>query len=158
MLFALFALLVLALSGTTRAQSQATIQACGNSIVLATYEDTVTYSTGDTGAFYNATYTYNPTYCNGIPIARIVLTDLISGSTYTCSAPAKFGTSGSLYTQCTESLGAMATAAQAGDTDCEPRSSYAQDTELTLRVDPASRWSQAHLVPAGKRVHGRRRA
>lgn len=121
MLALLFLLFVLALAGSTRAQTQATIQACGNSIVLATYEDTVTYSTGDTGAYFNATYTYSPTYCNGIPITRIVLTDLTSGGTFSCTAPAKFGTSGSLYTQCAESLGAMATAARDGDTECECR-------------------------------------
>jgi hypothetical protein len=118
-MLAILVLLIIALAGTVRAQTQAQIQSCGNSIVLATYQDVVTYSTGDTGAFFNATYTYSPTYCNGIPITRITLSNLVSGGTFTCTAPTTFGTSGSLYTQCTESLGAMATAAQAGDTDCE---------------------------------------
>ena len=84
------------------AQTQAQIQACGNSIVMTSYPEsgTYTYDTSDT-AFFSATYTYSVEACtnNNVPLNRLFLTDYYEGSLYQCSL-SRFDQTGMLTSTC----------------------------------------------------------
>lgn len=70
------------------AQTQAEIQACGNSIVMTSYPPSGTYDFQTTDASsFSATYTYSPSACtdNHVPVNRMFLTDYYEGTIYQCS-------------------------------------------------------------------------
>nr|XP_018264236.1 uncharacterized protein I303_04118 [Kwoniella dejecticola CBS 10117]OBR86394.1 hypothetical protein I303_04118 [Kwoniella dejecticola CBS 10117] len=100
------------------AQTRAQIQACAVSIELISYEANPVWSTDDTTHFYNSTYTYDATSCTSpskVPVNKIYLMDA-NGATYSCPAPA-FDSTGSLYSQCSQTLGSIAQAAKTGNAD-----------------------------------------
>ncbi|WVR04894.1 hypothetical protein IAU60_001906 [Kwoniella sp. DSM 27419] len=111
-------LTLLLAAGRALAQTQQQIQNCGTSIILTTYEASPSWSTDDTTHFFNTTFTFDSVACtqpSSIPITRLVLSNLNEGTSYACPKPSIFSTSGGLHTQCSQSLGTIATAAKNGD-------------------------------------------
>ncbi|WVR04893.1 hypothetical protein IAU60_001905 [Kwoniella sp. DSM 27419] len=114
-------LLRLTLAGVAFAQTQSQIQSCANTIQLQNYVPTVSWSTDDALHYFNATFFYNPTLCltpARVPVNRIYLLDINGGLSYNCPKP-PFDTVGWLHTQCTQTLGSIATAAKGGSDLCK---------------------------------------
>ncbi|ORY28826.1 hypothetical protein BCR39DRAFT_467941 [Naematelia encephala] len=98
--------------------TQTQIQACSQSISLDNYQDTVTYSTSDSTA-HNQSYSYSVSACTtpGVKVTSIYTQDLDSNTIYTCTLK-QFDTTGTLFTTCSITNGAIATTAQSsGDQD-----------------------------------------
>ncbi|EIW72343.1 hypothetical protein TREMEDRAFT_70687 [Tremella mesenterica DSM 1558] len=99
------------------AQTQAQIQACGNSVQIVGFDLNPTYSTTDTTG-YSVTYSYSPSACTNpqVPVNSIYLTDLDAGLLYNCPI-VQFSSSGSLTSTCSKTKGQLAQAAEDGDPD-----------------------------------------
>jgi hypothetical protein len=82
---AVAALTLGALGVSAQTPAQIKYSACGGSLKLVN-ADPVYYWEYDDPAFYNVTYSYDPTYCDStIPVNYIGLTDYTTGTTYTCT-------------------------------------------------------------------------
>ncbi|WWC61516.1 uncharacterized protein I303_104100 [Kwoniella dejecticola CBS 10117] len=117
------------------AQTRAQIQACAVSIELISYEANPVWSTDDTTHFYNSTYTYDATSCTSpskVPVNKIYLMDA-NGATYSCPAPA-FDSTGSLYSQCSQTLGSIAQAAKTGNADFQPTGARRRRAQADLAL------------------------
>lgn len=97
-----FLLAAASLAATAMAQTQAQIQACGNSIIMTSYPQsgTYTFQTTDT-SYFTAEFTYSVSSCtaNNVPINRLYLTDYYEGSLIPCSM-SQFDSSGTVVSTC----------------------------------------------------------
>lgn len=73
---------------------------CAGSIVIRDFEPRVNWGYDDT-AFYNASFSYNPEYCDStIPVNYIRLEDYIGGGIYGCTRQQFDPSRNTVYSQC----------------------------------------------------------
>jgi len=84
-LVAVVALTLGALGVSAQTPTRDKYSKCGESLIVVGIEP-VYYWEYDDPAFYNVTYTYDPTYCDStIPVNFISVTDYLTGTSYACS-------------------------------------------------------------------------
>jgi hypothetical protein len=80
---------------------RAKFQACRETLFLRDPQTVYNFKYDD-GAYFNATYDYDPSKCDStIPINYIRLEDYVGGDLYTCTRQQFAPSRSTIYTQCT---------------------------------------------------------